>query len=104
MSIEMFKPTLVDSNCFSARITVLSKHTVEACETVRSPLPHNIPLSAQVSVAFEAGEMFHMPGSTLRLGAFIREYDLKKRRGSNRFIYIRLACMLKCVRYTVAGI
>ena len=69
--------TLINSNGLTTSITILSKHAVKAGQAVGSTLPHDIPLSSQVSVTLKAGKMFHMPGSTLRLCTLIREDYLK---------------------------
>lgn len=62
-------------------IAILSEHAVETGQAVRSPLPHNIALTPQVSIALKAGKMLHMPGSTFSLGTLVREDDLKHDEG-----------------------
>lgn len=71
---------LIYSNGFPTCIAVLSKHTVETCETVRSALSHDIPLSTQVTITLETGKMLHVPSSSFGLGALIRENNLVARR------------------------
>ena len=70
--------TLIHPDGFPAGVAVLSEHAVEAGEAVRPALPHDVPLAAQVSVALEAGEVFHVPGSTLGFGALVGENYLKQ--------------------------
>ena len=74
--------TLVNSNSFSASVAVFGEHAVEAAEAVRPALSHDVALAAQVAVALEAGEVLHVPGAGLGLGALVREDDLKE--GSER--------------------
>ena len=74
----VIKLTLVHSNSLTAGVAVLSKHAVEACETVGAALPHDVSLASQVSVALETREMLHVPGATLSLGALVRENYLKQ--------------------------
>ena len=74
----IIKLTLINSNGFPTGVTVLSEHAVEAGETVGTTLPHDVPLSSQVPVALEAGEVLHVPGATLGLGALVRENYLKQ--------------------------
>ena len=74
----VIKLTLVHSNSLTAGVAVLSKHAVEAGETVGPAFPHDVPLTTQVTVALEAGEVFHVPGSTLGFGALVGENYLKQ--------------------------
>ena len=69
--------TLIYSDGFSTSITVLCKHTIEASKTVGSALSHDVSLASQVSITLETCEVLHVPGATLRLGALVREDDLK---------------------------
>ena len=69
---------MIHPDGFPAGVAVLSEHAVEAGEAVRPALPHDVPLAAQVSVALEAGEVFHVPGSTLGFGALVGENYLKQ--------------------------
>jgi hypothetical protein len=70
---------LINANGFAAGITVLGEHAVEAGEAVWPPLPHDVPLAAQVLVALEAGKVLHVPGTALCLCALVREDDLGKK-------------------------
>ena len=74
----VFANTLVHPDRLSAGVAVFGEHAVEAGETVGPALPHDVPLAAQVSVALEAGEVFHVPGSTLGFGALVGENYLKQ--------------------------
>lgn len=56
---------LVDADGFSAIVAVLGEHVVEAAETVRLALPHDIALTAQLLIAIEACKVLHVPRSTL---------------------------------------
>ena len=69
---------MVHPDGLPAGVAVLSKHAVEAGETVGSALPHDVPLTTQVTVALEAGEVFHVPGAALGLGTLVRENYLKQ--------------------------
>ena len=70
--------TLVNPNSLSTRVAVLGEHAVEAGEAVGPSLPHDVPLPTQVTVALEAGEVLHVPGATLGLGALVGENYLKQ--------------------------
>ena len=70
--------TLVHPNSFPTGVAVLGKHAVEAGEAVGPSLPHDVPLPAQMTVALEAGEVLHVPGASLGLGALVRENYLKQ--------------------------
>ena len=72
------KLTLIYSNSFSASIAILGKHAVKTSQTIRSSLPHDVPLAPKVTVAFETCEVFHMPSSALGLGTLVRENNLKQ--------------------------
>ena len=73
-----FANTLVHPDRLSAGVAVFGEHAVKAGETVRAALPHDVSLSSQVSVALEAGEVFHVPGAALGLGTLVRENYLKQ--------------------------
>jgi hypothetical protein len=64
--------TLIDANDFPARVTVLGEHAVETGETIGPSLSHDIALTPKLSVALEASEVKHVPGSTLGLCALVR--------------------------------
>ena len=74
----VFASTLVNPDRLSAGVAVFGEHAVKAGETVRAALPHDVSLSSQVSVALEAGEVFHVPGAALGLGTLVRENYLKQ--------------------------
>lgn len=68
--------TLVHPDVFATRVAILGKHTLEARATVGPPVPHDIPLSTQLAVAFQAAEMLHVPTASLGFRAFVCENDL----------------------------
>lgn len=68
--------TLIYADWFAAEVTVLGKHSVETVQTVRLSVAHYVPLTTQLLVALETGEMLDMPRSSLGFRAFVREYDL----------------------------
>ena len=72
------KLTLINANNFSTGIAVLGEHAVEAGQAVGPPFPHDVPLATELPVALEAGEVEHVPGSALGLGALVGEYDLEE--------------------------
>ena len=45
-------------------------------EAVGPRLPHDVTLAAQDPVAFETGEVAHVPRPALRLGALVGQYQL----------------------------
>lgn len=63
--------SLVHSDGLSAVVAVLGKHRVEAGQAKGLSIAHYVPLTAQLFVAFEAGEVLHVPRSSFRLGALI---------------------------------
>jgi len=67
---------LVHPNHLPAVVAVLGEHRVEAGQTVRFALAHDVPLAAQLVLALLAGEVLHVPRPTLRLRALVREDDL----------------------------
>ena len=64
--------TLIDANDFPARVTVLGEHAVETGQTIGSSFSHDIALTPKLSVTLEAGEVKHVPGSTLGFCALVR--------------------------------
>lgn len=72
--------TLVHSDGLAAVIAVLGEHVVEASETVRLALSHDVSLTAQLLIAVEACEVLHVPRSTLSLGALVGQNYLNERR------------------------
>jgi hypothetical protein len=68
---------LIDPDGLAAGVAILGEHAVEAGEAVGSTLAHDVALTAQVLVAFEAGKVFHVPGSPLSLSTLVREDYLK---------------------------
>lgn len=71
---------LIDANHLPAVVAVLGEHGVKAAQAVGLPLPHDVPLPAQLMLALLAGEVLHVPGPTFGLGTLIREDDLRERR------------------------
>ena len=69
---------MVNPNSLSTRVAVLGKHAVEAGEAVWPALPHDVPLSPEVSVALETREVLHVPSPALGLRALVRENYLKQ--------------------------
>ena len=69
---------MVHPDGLPAGVAVLSEHAVEAGEAVRTSLSHDVSLTAQVSVALEASEVFHVPGSALGFSALVGENYLKQ--------------------------
>lgn len=62
---------MIDSNRFSAGVAVLSKHCIKTVQTVRSTISHDVPLSAQLAIAFETRKVLHMPGPALCFCTFV---------------------------------
>lgn len=75
---------LVGFDAFTARITVLGVHGLEAAEAERLALSHHIALAAQALLAVRAAEMVHMPTVTFGFGAFITEDDLAEMNNNGR--------------------
>lgn len=75
---------LVHSDGLSAVVAVLGEHRVEAGQAEGLSVAHYVPLTAQLFVAFEAGEVLHVPCSSFRLGALICEDYLEWREGIER--------------------
>jgi len=71
---------LVHPDGLPAVVAVLGEHRVEAVQTVRFALAHDVPLAAQLLVALVAGEVVHVPRPALRLRALVRQDDLRKKR------------------------
>ena len=73
---------LVDPDGLATGVAILSKHAVKAGEAVRPAISHDVPLPTQLQVAFKAGKVLHVPGTTFSLSALIGEDDLIARRAS----------------------
>lgn len=71
--------SLVHANRFSAVVTVLCKHRIEAGKTERLSIAHYVPLAAQLFVALETSEMFHVPCTSFSLRALVGKDDLGRR-------------------------
>lgn len=71
---------MVDSDGFTAGVAIFGKDGVETVEAVRSRIAHDVTLTTQHAVTFEAGKMAHMPRPTLRFRAFIGQNELFLRR------------------------
>lgn len=65
--------SLIYAYGFSASVAVLRKTAVETGQAVGSGFPHNIPLTAELSGAFSARKMLHVPGSTFSFCALVCE-------------------------------
>ena len=67
---------LVHANGLPTSITVFGKHTIKTGQTIRPAFSHDITLATELSVAFKASKMGHMPSPSFSFGAFIRQDDL----------------------------
>lgn len=54
-------------------IAVLGEGRVETVQAKRSTVPHHVAFATELSVALEAAEVSHVPGSALGFGAFVGE-------------------------------
>lgn len=72
--------SLIHANGLAAVVAVLGEHCIEAEQAVGLPLAHNVPLPAQLLIALVAGEVIHVPGTSLGLGALVRQDNLKQSR------------------------
>lgn len=70
--------TVVYADRVSARVTVLGEQAVETLQAVRPSVPHDVPLSAQLFVAFQARKVFHVPGAAFRFRTLVGQDDLRK--------------------------
>lgn len=70
--------SLVHADGLAAIVAVLGEHVVEAAETVRLALSHDVALAAELLVAVEACEVLHVPRSTLGLGALVGQDNLDR--------------------------
>ena len=62
---------MVHTDGLPARITVLGKHAVEAGQTIRPPIPHDVSLSPKLEIALETRKVLHVPRSAFGLGALV---------------------------------
>ena len=69
--------SLVDSNRIAAMFAIFGKHRIETTQTVWFSVAHDVPLAAQLIIAFRTREMLHMPSSSFGFGAFVREDYLR---------------------------
>ena len=69
--------TLINSDNFSASVTIFCKHAVETGEAVGPSLSHDVTLPPKLSVALEAGKVKHVPRAALRLRTLVRKNDLE---------------------------
>lgn len=72
--------SLVDANGLATIVAVLGEHRVKAEQAIGLPLPHDVALPAQLLVALVAGKVVHVPGTSLGLGALVRQDNLRERR------------------------
>lgn len=72
---------LVYSYWFPTCVTVLRKAVVEAGQAVWLRFPHDVPLSTELLGALLAGEVLHVPCSTLGFCALVCENNLGTRKG-----------------------
>lgn len=61
----------------AARVTVFGEQAVETLQAVRPAVPHDVPLAAQLLVAFQAREVLHVPRAAFRFRAFVGQDDLR---------------------------
>ena len=71
--------TLIHADGLPARVAVLGKHAVEAGQTIRPPVPHDVSLSPKLEITLETGKVLHVPRAALGLGALVGEDDLRDR-------------------------
>jgi hypothetical protein len=71
---------LIDTDGLAAIVAVLGEHVVEAAETVRLALSHDVALAAELLIAVEACKVLHVPRTTLGLGALIGQDNLDRAR------------------------
>lgn len=68
---------MVHADRVAARIAILGEQTVETLQTVRTAVPHDVPLAAQLLVALQAREVFHVPSAALRFRTLVGQYNLR---------------------------
>lgn len=73
--------TLVHADGLAAIIAVLGEHVVEAPETIRLALSHDVSLAAQLLIAIEACKVLHVPSPTLSFRALIGQNYLNGKMG-----------------------
>nr|CAD7200308.1 unnamed protein product [Timema douglasi] len=88
-------PTLVDADGFATRVAVFREHGVEAVQAVGMSIPHDVALSAQLAVALEAGKVLHVPRTTLRLRALVRQ-DYLQSHGQSTLILCACLRFFQC--------
>ena len=71
--------TLIHADGLPARVAVLGKHAVEAGQTIRPPVPHDVSLSPELEITLETRKVLHVPRAALGLGALVGEDDLRDR-------------------------
>lgn len=64
------------TDVFSTGLTVLGIERLEAAAAVRPAVLHDVALAAQDGLAFETGEVLHVPVSPLSLCALVCKDDL----------------------------
>jgi hypothetical protein len=69
---------LVDADRVATRVAELGEQPVEAAQAKGPPVPHDVPLAAQLLVALKAREVLHVPRAALRLRALVRQNNLRK--------------------------
>lgn len=74
---------MIHADRVSARIAILGKQAVETLQTVRTAVSHDVPLTSQLLVAFQAREVFHVPSTTFRFRALVRQDDLQQLTNDN---------------------
>lgn len=63
--------TLVDADGITAGVTVFGKGGIETVQAERASVSHDVPFTAQLSIAFKTTEMPHVPRSTFSFCTFI---------------------------------
>lgn len=66
-------PTLIDSNTFSATVTVLGKDRVKTVEAIWLCIFHDVSHPTELARAFHTCKMMHVPSRALSFSTFIRE-------------------------------
>lgn len=61
----------------AARVAVLGEQAVETLQAVRPAVPHDVPLAAQLLVAFQTREVLHVPRAAFRFRALVGQDDLR---------------------------
>lgn len=80
---------LINTDRFTAGIAVLGEEGIEAVKAEGATITHDVPLTPQLAVTFEAGKMTHVPRLSLCLCALVGKDDLVTR-GTSGFEALRV--------------